>query len=83
MQKTLANTQMSTIKEQLEHLQQRTSLIHVSIHNKRNRIVDAPSKIIGIYPRFLCVESKVNEYVERFTINYTDLMIGNISIKEL
>lgn len=83
MQTTIANLQFSTIKEQLEALHKTTPLIHVSIHNKRNRVLDAPSKIVGIYQRFLCVESKVNNYVEKFTINYTDLMTGNITIKEL
>lgn len=83
MQTTLANLQFSTIKEQIEAVYKTTQLIHVSIHNKRNQIIDAPSKIVGIYQRFLCVDSKVNNYVERFTIHYTDLMTGNITIKEL
>ncbi|MCM1131796.1 MAG: hypothetical protein NC087_09935 [Anaeroplasma bactoclasticum] len=83
MQTTIANLQFNTIKEKLEAVYKSSNLIHVSIHNKRNKILDAPSKIIGIYPRFLCVEAKVNTYVEKFTINFVDIMTGNITIKEL
>ncbi|MDE5546045.1 MAG: hypothetical protein K2I88_01125 [Anaeroplasmataceae bacterium] len=83
MQSTIASLQLNTIKEKLELLYKTSNLIHVSIHNKRNKVLDAPSKIVGIYQRFLCVESKVNTYVEKFTINYTDIMTGNITIKEL
>ncbi|MDE6241165.1 MAG: hypothetical protein K2M08_01955 [Anaeroplasmataceae bacterium] len=83
MQSTIASLQLNTIKEKLEILSKTSNLIHVSIHNKRNKVLDAPSRIVGIYQRFLCVESKVNTYVEKFTINYTDIMTGNITIKEL
>lgn len=83
MQSTIADLQFNTIKEKLEGIYKSSNLIHVSIHNKRNKIIEAPSKIIGIYQRFMCVESKVNSYVEKFTIHYTDLMTGNITIKEL
>ncbi|MDE6584519.1 MAG: hypothetical protein K2K15_03865 [Anaeroplasmataceae bacterium] len=82
MQKTLANVQFKTIQERLLELSKSSSLIHVTISNRRNKIVEAPSKIIGIYQRFLCVESQVQSYLEKFTINYTDLMTGNIIIKE-
>lgn len=83
MQSTIASLQLNTIKEKLEAIYKTSTIIHVSIHNKRNKVLNAPSRILQIYPRFLCVESKVNSYVEKFTINYTDLMTGNITIKEL
>lgn len=83
MQTTIANVQFSTIKEKLEVVYKSSNLIHVSIHNRRNKILDVPSKIVGIYPKFLCVEAKVNMYLEKFTINFTDLITGNITIKEL
>ncbi|MDE7263429.1 MAG: hypothetical protein K2N64_02040 [Anaeroplasmataceae bacterium] len=83
MQIQTASAQLKHIQEELERIYQSTNLIHVSILNKRNKVVEAPSKILGIYSRFLCVESKVNAYVEKFTINYIDIMTGNIIIKEL
>ncbi len=83
MQTTLANMQFSTIKEKIKELSLQSPMIHVTIHNKRNKVMEAPSTIIGIYERFLCVESRVQSYVERFTIHYSDLLTGSISIKEL
>ncbi len=83
MENILADLQLNQIKEKLEGIYKQSKLIHVSIHNRRNKVIEAPSKILGIYQRFLCVESKVNKYSEKFTINFTDIMIGNVTIKEL
>ena len=78
-----SNSQFLTIKKQIEEVSKENEVIHVSINNRRNKIKEAPSKIVGIYDRFLCVESKVNNYLEKFTINYIDLLTNNIVIKEL
>lgn len=83
MASNIDNNQLKRIKEKLQNIKENSSIIHVSIHNKRNGVVDATSKIISIHDRFFCVESKINSYVEKFTINYIDLLINNISIKEL
>lgn len=83
MENTQADLQLNQIKEELERIYKQSKLIHVSIHNRRNKVIEAPSKILGIYQRFLCVESQVNRYTEKFTINFTDIMIGNVTIKEL
>ncbi len=77
------NNQYLKIKQQIEEVFKKTDLIHVSINNRRNRIKEAPSKIVGIYDRFVCVEAKVNNYLEKFTINYNDLLTNNVIIKEL
>lgn len=76
-------SQLKNIKQKLQNIKEDSNIIHVSIHNKRNGVVDAISKIISIHDRFFCLESKINNYVEKFTINYIDLLINNISIKEL
>ena len=83
MASNIDNNQLKRIIEKLQNIKENSSFIHVSIHNKRNGVVDATSKIISIHDRFFCVESKINSYVEKFTINYIDLLINNISIKEL
>lgn len=79
----VSNQQLTAIYERIQALYERTNTIHVTVKNKRNLIMDAPSKIVGIYERFLCVEALVNRYIEKFTINYTDLITNKIIIKEL
>ena len=37
----------------------------------------------ALYDKFFTVKSKVNFYEEEFSITYIDLLIKNISIKEL
>ena len=66
----------------IEHMK-KSDFIHVSLRNGRNRIKEAKSKIVGIYDRFICVESRINNYDEAFTINYIDILTKNVIIKEL
>ncbi|MDE5565627.1 MAG: hypothetical protein K2I77_01450 [Anaeroplasmataceae bacterium] len=79
----IRNVQLTTVYERILALFEQTKTIHVTVKNKRNLIIDAPSRIVGVYERFLCVESLVNHYIEKFTINYTDLITSKIIIKEL
>ena len=71
------------IKEKIKIINSSSNIIHVTMNNKRKSVHNAVSKILSIHDRFICIESKVNDYIEKFTINYIDLLIGNFSIKEL
>lgn len=57
--------------------------IHVSVDVGRKKVRSAVSKITGIYENFFCVESIVNSYNERFTINYRDILIKKTIINEI
>ena len=75
-------------KNQYEILQDKfnelkNDVIHVSLTKGRTKVVDAASKIKGVYPRFICVTSKINNYEEDFTISYTDILTKVVKIKEL
>lgn len=59
------------------------SIIHVSLIKGRLRVKEAPSKIKGVYQRFVCVTSKINNYEEDFTISYIDILTKSVVIKEL
>ena len=83
MQNISSLEQMEKIRSKVEAMSKHTQLIHVTVNNKRIKIKEAPSTITGIYNRFLCVESQVNHYIEKFTIHYIDLLTGAIHIKEL
>lgn len=73
--------QYQVLEEKLKKLL--GNVVHVSLQNRRNKVVDAPSVIKGVYSRFVCVTSKVNNYEENFTISYTDILRGLVSIKEI
>ena len=76
------NQKIKEIKKQLTELYKQNKIIHVSIISGRKKIKSAPSKILGAYINFICVESEVNKYMESFTINYTDIMNKKIVIDE-
>lgn len=79
----ISNQQLKVVQEKVKDLSEKSKKIHVTVHQKRNPIIEAPSIITGVYERFLCVESRVNNYVEKFTINYIDLITNYVVIKEL
>ena len=76
------NQKIEEIKNKLTELYKQNKIIHVSIISGRKKIKSAPSKILGAYINFICVESEVNKYMESFTINYTDIMNKKIVIDE-
>jgi uncharacterized protein Veg len=70
-------------KKKSSELYKQNKIIHVSIIAGRKKIKSAPTKILGAYTNFICVESEVNKYMENFTINYRDIMIKKIIVDEL
>ena len=77
------NLDINIIKNKISDLYNKNEEIHVTVNVKRKRVNNAPAKIIGVYDKFFTVKSKVNLYVEEFSITYIDLLINNITIKEL
>ena len=76
-------SQLNDIKERIKIINSSSSIIHVTMNNKRKSVYNVVSNILSIHERFFCIESKINNYIEKFTINYIDLILGNYSIKEL
>lgn len=79
--KYINKNQYEILQEKFNELKK--SVIHVSLTKGRNKVDNAVSKIKGVYPRFVCVTSKVNNYEEDFTISYTDILTKIVKIKEL
>lgn len=79
--KVINKNQYQILQEKFNKL--KNGIIHVSLVKGRTKVVDAVSKIKGVYPRFVCVTSKVNNYEEDFTISYTDILTKTVKIKEL
>jgi uncharacterized pyridoxamine 5'-phosphate oxidase family protein len=62
-----SNQKIEEIKNKLTELYKQNKIIHVSIVEGRKKIKSAPSKILGAYTNFICVESEVNKYMESFS----------------
>lgn len=74
---------INIIKNKILKLYNDKALIHVTVNVKRKNIKNKPSEIISVYNNFFYVRSQNGFYNEEFFISYIDLLIGNISIKEL
>ena len=77
------NYDINYIKNKISELYNKKEDIHVTINLKRKRVSNAKSKITGVYKNFFTVKSQVSLYYEDFSINYVDILIKNVSIKEL
>ena len=74
---------INIIKNKILKLYNDKALIHVTVNVKRKNVKNKPSEIINVYNNFFYVRSQNGFYDEEFSISYIDLLIGNISIKEL
>ena len=77
------NDDINIIKNKILKLYNNKELIHVTINVKRKNAKNKPSMITNIYNNFFTVKAQNELYNDEFSISYIDLLIGNISIKEL
>jgi len=73
----------NVLKEKLIEIYNKSEIIHVDLSMKRKRLNNIEAKIVGIYDRFLCITSVINNYEENFTITFIDLLTYKVKIKEL
>lgn len=73
----------NVLKEKLIEIYNKSEIIHVDLSMKRKKLNNIEAKIIGIYDRFLCITSVINNYEENFTITFIDLLTYKVKIKEL
>ncbi|MBR6072400.1 MAG: hypothetical protein IKP77_06205 [Acholeplasmatales bacterium] len=77
------NVDINIIKSKILKLYKENEPIHIDVNLKRRNVKNALGIIKGVYDNFFIVKSKVNLYDEEFSISYIDILIKNISIKEL
>ena len=83
MQNYYTYDDLDVIKEQIANLFKENKIIHVNVNEKRIKKNNCESTITGVYQHFFCVSSKVNKYLEDFSIRYSDIKSGKYSIVEL
>ena len=73
------------IKSQIMELYEKKAEIHVEVHSTRPKIQveNAPARITGVYKNLFRIETVENGLLKGYTVQYTDLFIGRVRIKEL
>ncbi len=73
------------LKKQIKELYETNPIIHLDVVLSRHKfpIKNAEAKIKGVYPHIFQVEENANGLIKCHTIQYTDLLIGNIVISEI
>ncbi len=78
-------TDINLIKAAIRELYEKRSDIHVDVHCTKPKIhvVGAPATITGVYKNLFTLEVTDNGLKKVYTVQYTDLFIGKVSINEL
>jgi uncharacterized protein Veg len=73
------------IKKFVENLYENGGDIHVDVHSSRPKINvnGASARIIGVYKNLFTVEALENEMKKIYTVQYSDILIGKVKIREL
>ena len=73
------------IKAQIQNLYETNPHIHISISMQRAKVCikDAPMVIKGVYRHIFQVEEICVSHPKRYSIQYTEVLIGQVVIAEL
>lgn len=76
---------LEEIRAQIKHLYQTNPIIHmdVSLVSPRLSLHNAEAKITGVYPHIFQIEEYSSGFPKRHTLQYTDVLIKQITILEL
>ncbi len=76
---------VNEIKSAILKLYEQKTDIHVNVNTTKPRIhiTDAPASITGVYKNLFTIEVIENGLKKVFSIPYTDIFIGKVSINEL
>ncbi len=76
---------LEAIREQIKKLYSENPEIHLNVSLKRPRIQleNTTATIKGVYPHIFQIEENTSGKPKQHTLQYTDILIGNIDILEL
>jgi len=83
--KQTISTNITYLQAKVQELYNTNPNIHLSVVVTRPKKTyeDVPAKILDVYPNFFRVERTLENKKQIQTIPYTDLLIKNVTIKEI
>ncbi len=78
-------TSIEIIAAKVKALAETNPTIHMNVILTSPRITleNVQAKIVGVYPHIFQIEETSSGSVKRHTLQYTDILIGNVTIAEL
>ncbi len=78
-------TAIEKVRADIARLGKRSPNVHldVSISNPKLSLQNTKAKIVGVYPHVFRIEENVTGEAKCHTLQYTDVLTGNIRILEL
>ncbi len=76
---------LELIREQIKKLYNKNPVIHLNVSLKKPRIQleNTTATIKGVYPHIFQIEETINGKPKQHTLQYSDIITGNIVILEL
>ena len=73
------------IKSEIKNLYETNPNIHINVKASRSKslVEMAPAVIKNVYPKFFCIEECSNGHAKRHSIQYAEVLMGNVAIAEL
>ena len=73
------------IKREIKNLYETNPNIHVNVKASRSKslVEMAPAVIKNVYPKFFCIEECSNGYTKTHSVQYAEVLMGNVRIVEL
>lgn len=73
------------IKNEIRRLYETDPMIHVSVKMTHPKVVvkESPARIVGVYRNIFQIEQQDDGRPHRYTLQYTDILIGQVTIAEL
>lgn len=78
-------SELEAIRRQVKELYNKNPHIHIDISSAhvKTALKNTPAELIGVYPHIFRVEVKNGEEKERYTLQYTDILIKQAVIAEM
>ena len=76
---------INEMKNAISKLYERNIEVHVDVHSTKPKIhvTNATARITGVYKNLFRIETVEGGLKKGYTVQYTDLFIGKVKIKEL
>lgn len=81
-QKIEAQDSLEVIKEKLEALKEENPNIHINLRKSRKKLQNHPVYIKSVHKNFFIVENRDGNYPASYTVQYAELLTGEVEILE-
>jgi len=74
---------LDEIREKIETLSKDSPEVRIDLNQSRRKMSDLPARITAVYKNFFIVENNDRGYIARYTVQFGELLTGEVVIHGL